>query len=256
MIETLLVVSLASWLGTMAPARDANAEALPVAATEQERQNDDGTSRQDVEKNPRLYLQLIVGMQAKGLYFASLAHLDAFDRHWQGNPRAALLRADALRETGYPDQASAIYQTLLRGDEAARAYHGLGIIAGRRNDRGAAIGALTSANRLDPTNTAILNDLGYLQLLDGQRDAARVNLHKATELDPKDERAGANLALLYLVEDKRERAVDIMQWYKLPEANRKQIYAKAGELASTGPAASSGQPSLAPRNGITAPEKP
>lgn len=255
MIETLLVVSLASWLGTMAPARNANAEALPSSSMVQAPTNDDGTPRQDVEKNPRLYLQLIAGMQAKGLYFASMAHLDAFDRYWQGNPRAALLRADALRETGYPDKASAIYQTLLHGDEAARAYHGLGIIAGRRNDRKAAIGALASANRLDPTNTPILNDLGYLQLLDGQRDDARINLHKAAELDPKDERAGANLALLYLLEDKRERAVGIMQWYKMPEANRKQIYSKADELAVAAQAASGRQPDLGSAESTAGPEK-
>ncbi len=216
-------------LGVLAPAMEAKADASSVPSAEV--RGSDGAPRREMENDPELYLQLIAGMQAKELYFASLAHLDAFDRRWPANPRASLLRADALRETAYFDKAAALYQALLRGDQAARAYHGLGIIAGRKGDTPTALTAMEKANQLDPTSVPILNDLGYIQLLNGQLDDARFNLHKAAELDPKDARAGANLALLYLLEGKPERAAGVMQWYQLPESRRKQISSKAAELS-------------------------
>ncbi|MGE5469486.1 MAG: hypothetical protein ACM3X0_01680 [Bacteroidota bacterium] len=188
-----------------------------------------GQRQQDAENDPELYLQLIAGMQEKNLYFAALAHLDAFDRRWPGNSRAALLRADALRETAYLERAKAIYRSLLQGEQSAGAFHGLGIIAGRQGDRPAALEAMGKANQLAPTNVAILNDLGYLQLLDGQLDEARLSLHKAAELDQRNARVGGNLALLYLLDKKPERAAGIMKWYQLPESSRQEIYRRAGE---------------------------
>lgn len=184
----------------------------------------------DTENDPELYLQLIAGMQEKSLYFAALAHLDAFDRRWPGNQRAALLRGDALRETAYFEKAKAVYRNLLKGEQSAAAYHGLGIIAGRQGDSRAALEALEKANQLAPTNVSILNDLGYLQLLGGHLADARLSLHKAAELDQRNARVGGNLALLYLLEKKPERAQGIMKWFQLPESNRQEIYRKSREL--------------------------
>lgn len=189
-----------------------------------------GRRQADVENDPELYLQLIAGMQERNLYFASMAHLDAFDRRWPGNPRAALLRADALRETEYFERAKLIYRSLLKGEQAAGAYHGLGLIAGRQGQRQAAIDALEKANQQAPTNVAVLNDLGYLQLLDRRLEDARLSLHKAAELDQRNARVGSNLALLYLLDNKAERAAGIMKWYQLPESNRQEIYRTAREM--------------------------
>lgn len=188
------------------------------------------SQRRGMESDPDIYLQLIEGMQDKSLYFASLAHLDAFDQRWPDHPRARLLRADAMREAGYYDKATAIYQDLLIGALSSRANHGLGMIAAKQGDMPAALAAMLRANRLDPTSAPILNDLGYIQLLDRQMDDARFSLHKATELDSKNTRAGANLALLYLLESKSERAEGIMNWYQLPEQHRKEIRDKARDL--------------------------
>lgn len=185
----------------------------------------------DLDSNPEMYLELIARLQAKSLYFASLAHLDAYDRRWPDQPRATLLRADALRETGYPNKASALYESLLQGSLAAEAQYGLGLIATKQGDLNTALLALHRANQLAPTNAAILNDLGYVQILLQQLGDAGFNLHKATELDPKNIRAGANLALYYLLSDKPERAAGIMDWYRLKEAQRKEITDKAVELA-------------------------
>jgi len=195
----------------------------------------EGAARQaENENDPEFYLQLIGNMQDKKLYFASIAHLDAFDLRWPGDPRAALLRGDALREVGYLDRARAIYQGMLKNAPSAGAYHGLGIIASRQGDAPAALAALARANQLAPTSSAILNDLGYAQLLAGQRDDARLSLHKASELDPKNARAGANLALLYAVIGQPEKAQSIMNWYQLPATQRQEILRKAGEISGGG----------------------
>jgi Flp pilus assembly protein TadD len=193
--------------------------------------DEDPTLRRDLENDPDLYLQLIDRLQGKHLFFASLAHLDAFDKRWPGNPRAILLRADALREVGYLDKAGALYEGLLNGPLAASALHGLGLIASRKDDLKAALQALTRASELDPTSAALLNDLGYVQLLQQQMADAGFNLHKATELDPKNARAGANLALFYMVDNKPARAEGIMDWYRLNEKQRKEIIDKAAALA-------------------------
>jgi len=192
--------------------------------------------RADAENDPELYLQLIAGMQEKNLYFASLAHLDAFDRRWPGNTRAALLRGDALRETGYFERARAVYRNLLKSDLSAGAYHGLGLIAGRQGDQAGALEALEKANQLAPTSVPILNDLGYIQLIGARLDEARLSLHKAAELDQKNVRVGSNLALLYLLDRKPERANSIMKWYQLPETHRQEIYRKYQEMMKTFPA--------------------
>lgn len=192
----------------------------------------EGAARQgENENDPEFYLQLIGNMQEKKLYFASIAHLDAFDLRWPGDSRAALLRGDALREVGYLDRARAIYQNMLKTAQSAGAYHGLGIVASRQGDSAGALVALVKANQLAPTSSAILNDLGYAQLLAGQLDDARLSLHKASELEPKNGRVGANLALLYGVIGQLEKAQSIMNWYQFPEAQRQEISRKAGEIA-------------------------
>jgi len=196
--------------------------------------------RQDMESDPELYLRLIGQMQEKNLYFASLAHLDAFDRRWPANPRATLLRAEALRETAYLDQAGVLYESLLQGPLAAAAHHGLGIIASNKGEVSGALQALTRANRLDPTNAAVLNDLGYIQLVLRQWSEAGFNLHKATELDPKNSRAGANLALYYLLANQPMRAEGTMNWYRLTDRHRKEIFDKAAALATQLPLMSGG----------------
>lgn len=184
----------------------------------------------DSDNDPVLYLDLIMGMQDKGLYFASLAHLDVFDQRWPNHPRAGVLRGDALRETGYIERASTVYRALLKSEQSFAAYHGLGIIAGRQGNRAEALAMLLKANLLAPTNVGVLNDLGYSQLLEWQLDDARMSLQKAAELDQKNLKVAANLVLLSLVEGKPERAAGIIKWYQLPDGQAQQIERKAQEL--------------------------
>ncbi len=228
--KSVCVASALAALLACCPVRSALAAGpanQPAIATQDE---DSPMRHPDMASDPDMYLQLIERMQEKHLYFASLAHLDAFDRRWPSNQRATLLRADALRETGYPDQAADLYGSLLKGPLAASAQHGLGLIASRKGDLDNALAALSQASQLDPTNAGILNDLGYVQILRRRLAEAGFNLHKATELDPKNALAGANLALFYLLDNKPVQADGIMEWYKLSEKQRKEIIDKAAEL--------------------------
>jgi hypothetical protein len=52
-----------------------------------------------------VYLGLINRMQTEAMYFASLAHIDAFQQKFGSNPSLLAMRADALRETGQDDAA-------------------------------------------------------------------------------------------------------------------------------------------------------
>lgn len=106
-----------------------------------------------------VYLGLIGRMQQEGLYYASLAHIDAYQKRYGANAEIRLMRADALRETGQDEAATLAYRELVSTDRAARAYHGLGLIAGRQDDFAHAVMALRQAAALDPINAQIANDL-------------------------------------------------------------------------------------------------
>lgn len=178
-------------------------------------------------QNPALYLELIQGMQQKGLHYAALAHLDAFEARWPGRPEAALLRANALRETGQPEAAKAIYQPLTNGSLAAGAYHGLGLIAVRAGDLAGGAAALGRAAALAPTDVAVLNDQGYTLLLLNDLAAAKLALFKAAELDAGNKRVGANLALYFYLDGQAEQARQVIQRYGLPARIQEEIRRKA-----------------------------
>lgn len=182
------------------------------------------------ENTPEFYLQLIAGMQQKQLHFAAMAHLDAFELRWPDDRRAMLLRAEALRETGYLERAKRLYRHLLEREPLAAAHHGLGLIAAREGDLPLAHDALTQAVRLMPINVRMLNDLGYVQLLLGKSEEARLSLAKAAELEQQNPLVGANLALLHLLEGRAERAGQIMEKYAFPAAQREEIERTAARL--------------------------
>ncbi len=187
---------------------------------------------QTLEQKPDLYLQLIAGMQQRGLYYASLAHLDAFDARWPRRDDATLLRAHALRESGQADAAKAMYGKLLKGSLAARAYHGLGLIEMRAGNIEQGSEALSRAAVLAPTDAAILGDQGYAFLMLGKFEDARLALLKAAELDDGNKRIGANLALLLALSGKLEQAQELMQRYNLAPRVREDILARSSDVRS------------------------
>lgn len=216
----------------MAPANAESALQFSVDETAgRHQQYDDAVlDEQTLAQKPEVYLQLIAGMQQRGLYYASLAHLDAFDARWPRRADAALLRANALRETEQTEAARALYQNLLNGRLAAQAQHGLGLIAMKAGDLEEGSAALNRAAALAPVDVAILGDQGYAYLMLGKYQEARVALFKAAELDAANKRIGANLVLLMELTGQFGQAQELMQRYDLSPRVRDEILARAAEI--------------------------
>jgi len=178
-----------------------------------------------------VYLGLIGRMQQEGLYYASLAHIDAYQQRFGATPELRLLRADALRETGQDDAATQAYRDLTGTDRAARAYHGLGLLAGRQGDFTRAVMALRQAATLDPVNAPIANDLGYALMRGGALQEAKVPVMQALQLDGTNPRIVSNAAVWMMADGKRAQATAMMQQANLPESTRAAIRKEADRIA-------------------------
>ncbi|RQR79100.1 pilus assembly protein [Burkholderia sp. Bp9012] len=188
--------------------------------------------KQAVPDTPAMYLGLIQRMQAQGLYYASLAHIDAYDKAYGVSPDTILLRADALRMTDQPAASAAAYTQLLKTPLASRGYRGLGLIAGAAGDFGLAVQALTQASELAPTDASLLSDLAYAKLRNGDVVGARVPLMKAAELDQRNPKIVSNLALYLLASGRTQDAQRLMNQQHLPADIRKDIIGDAGKIAA------------------------
>lgn len=187
------------------------------------------------QDNKAMYLDLIRQMQQQGAYYASLAHIDAFRQRYGDPPELRQLQADALRETGQNDAASAAYQGLLSGRQGAAAWHGLGLIASSQGQSALAEQDLLKASQLEPINPAYLSDLGYARLRAGQLEAAREPLAKAAELAPTDLKIISNLALWALLRGDHAQADNIMQHSHMPQATRDAVQKLATQLQTATP---------------------
>jgi Flp pilus assembly protein TadD len=212
--------------------------------------------KQAVPDTPGMYLGLIQRMQTQGLYYASLAHIDAYDKTYGVSPDTILLRADALRMTDQPAASAAAYAQLLKTPLAARGYRGLGLIAGAAGDFGRAVEALTQAADLAPTDASLLSDLAYAEI--AQRDVvgARVPLMKAAELDQRNPKIVSNLALYLLAAGRAGRATaDESAAYA--GRDRKDISSDAAKIAAAARAQQRGAtPPVVSRRAATAPITP
>lgn len=182
------------------------------------------------------YLDLIRRMQKQGAYYASLAHIEAFRQRHGDSPALRLLQADALRHTGQLDTAGTLYDGLTRGEQAAAAWHGLGLIAAQRDQDAVAEAALARAAQLTPLDTAVLGDLGYARLRAGQLEQARAPLAQALELAPDDARAVANLAVWALLRGDTATAERLMRQGKVSETTRAEVQRQAIALRQRRPA--------------------
>jgi Flp pilus assembly protein TadD len=182
--------------------------------------------------NAGVYLNLITRMQAQGLYFASLAHIDAYEQQYGAIPDTVLLRADALRETGQPAAAKAEYRKLLKTPLAAEGYHGLGLLAGGSGDFAGADAPLARATELAPINAGMLSDLGYARMRAGNLALARVPLLKAAELDQKNQKIMSNLALYLLASDRWHDAQAFMTRENFSPQVREAVEADAVRVSA------------------------
>ncbi|HWW06156.1 tetratricopeptide repeat protein [Collimonas sp.] len=206
-------------------------------------QNEAAQLRQEAEDkaptpdNKGMYLGLIRQMQEQGMYFASLAHIDAYEQQNGSTPELQRLRADALRETRQTAAADAAYRKLLNSSEASSAWHGLGLLAAQSGDYQVAATALREAAKREPTNPVMLSDLGYALLRSGDVAAARVPLAQAAELAPDNRKMIGNLALLLLVTGDAEKARAVMDKAALSAESRAKVYGLAAEIGQRQPVA-------------------
>ena len=197
------------------------------------------------------HLQLVTQMQQKGLYFASLAHIDALQQRWGPDAELDLLRADALRQTGQAANARTVYSQLLATPMKARAAHGLGLLAGRAGDFQGAVGFLQQATQAAPTDADVLNDLGFALMQQGRWTDARLPLMKASELAGDNPRIWSNVALFLTLDGQATQAMDVAESRQLSAAARHQIVEIARRIrernnaASNAPAAAGAPPEVA-----------
>ncbi|KVE44194.1 tetratricopeptide repeat protein [Burkholderia sp. BDU5] len=181
---------------------------------------------------PGMYLGLIGRMQSQGLYYASLAHIDAYEKQYGASPDTVLLRADALRATDQPAASTVAYRQLLNTPLAARGYRGLGLLAGASGDFDAASQALAQAATLAPTDSLTLSDLAYARMRGGDVTGARVPLMKAAELDQNNPKILSNVALFLLATGQTRDALGLMNQLKLAPAVRTEIRNDATKIAA------------------------
>lgn len=153
-----------------------------------------------------LYLDVIAGLNQRGLNHAALAHLDEYARRHSATERSQLLRADALAAVGRKDEATRLYRDLLTSGSAAAAQNGLGRVAAMSGEWTAAAAAFQEAVGRDPTNVRYLNNLGYACLRAGDAAQAEFRLRQAEELEPQNVEVGNNLTLLLLTTGRRQEA--------------------------------------------------
>ena len=198
-----------------------------------ERQADiDQATRDPAPDAPSTYLNLIERMQAQGLYYASLAHIDVFEKQYGVKPETILMRADALRMTDQPQAAADAYTKLLQTPLAARGYRGLGLIAGASGDFSRAAQQLQEAVQLAPTDAPTLSDLGYARLRQGDVNGARVPLMKAAELDHTNPKIVSNVVLYLLADGNNTQASALMDQEKFSPDVRTAIRREAAKVAA------------------------
>ncbi|WP_423458403.1 hypothetical protein [Ottowia sp. VDI28] len=169
----------------------------------------------------KTYLNLITQMQQANQWYASLAHTEAFERQYGTNPQIRLLRADALRNTGQPQQAEKEYRDLLLVPDVntqSRARRGLGLLYASQKQFTLAVAQLESARQLNPIDADVLGDLAYANMLDGRLSAASLPIFQAAQLAPANARVQLNLALYWLASGEQGQAAQLLQRLRQPQA--------------------------------------
>lgn len=233
-----LAAAAVAGAGTLAGCQSNNAETAWQLIQQQQQEQALARQREDEAENrrkpaePEMMLSMIAESQRQERYFASLAYIEAFQQKFGNDQRIAVLRAEALRQTGQTASSEQAYRALIGTAQAADGWHGLGLIAGSRGQFEQAADDFARAAKLAPMDPRILGDLGYARLRAGDPAGARVPLGQAAELAPESGKVLANLALLLLVEGEPVRAQNVMDRAKLGDEARSQVLRLAAEIRS------------------------
>ena len=187
-----------------------------------------------LEKDPVVntqdtYLALVKQMQAKSLWYASIAHLDALEKQWGVSSESRLLRADALRQTGQLNAAVTMYQGLLGSVNDGAARYGLGRVAAEKGNFLQAALQMEQARMSNPVDSRLLTDLGYAYLRAHDLNAARTPLMQAVQLSPEDAQANVNLSLFMMVSGQSAQAEEFMRQRKLDGQTQQAVKEQASE---------------------------
>jgi len=184
--------------------------------------------------NPATYVSLIRKMQEQGLYYASLAHIDAYEQRYGRAPEVLLMRADALRETDQPAAAEAGYRAVIAATSTmgagtqgallnAGAWRGLGITAGRQGNFAEAARCLQVAAQANPTDATTESDFGYALMRAGEVEQARVPLMQAQQMAGSSPKVAGNLVIWLAVTNRKEDAASLAAHAQLSPAARKAV---------------------------------
>ncbi|MET3497304.1 tetratricopeptide repeat protein [Variovorax boronicumulans] len=228
-LAVLVVLSL-SGCGTVKDQYAASADAQQRATAEASADTRAGAAID----TKATYLRLVEQMQTEGLWFASLAHIDALEQRWGVSPESTRARADALRQTGQAALSEAAYKRLMGTPLESAGYRGLGLVAGARGNYPEAVQLLKQAQRQTPTDALLLSDLGYASLRAGQIAEARLPLMQALQLRPDNTQAQANLALYFEATGQSEQANKLMDANRMPAATRAAVRDAAQQLRTGG----------------------
>lgn len=161
--------------------------------------------------------------------YAALAHLDASGIKGTG---ADLLRADILRKVERNAEAATLYRSLLGTCMAGAGHHGLGLLYGQEKKYGDSLQHLRQARQLQPVDPLIRSDLGYVLLLTGDREGARIEFLTALDLAPDYRKAALNLVLLHYMNGDIGRAEALAQRHQASPDELAGLRREAMSLAS------------------------
>lgn len=179
-----------------------------------------------------LQLNLAREMLDNGRAHAALANLETLP------PNSLEVReskALALRRIGDP-KARIVYEGLLGTCKTAEAHHGLGQIAMRAGNTVEAERELREAARLQPTDSALRNDLGYVLLRRGELEKARFEFITAMELDEHDKLPATNLLSLMFMQGETPEATRLIQSVGLSAEQVREAQDQARDLGHGSPA--------------------
>lgn len=126
--------------------------------------------------------------------------------------------ARANETDGQLAKAETAYRTLCESKPKVARYHQRrGVVLTRMGQRKDGLAELEQARQLEPSNTNILNDLGYALLQSGEPTQAAELFQKTLEIDPQNTRANNNLALAMGYEGDLKESYRIFQ-STMPEA--------------------------------------
>lgn len=191
-------------------------------------------------------LDMVKTLQSQSQHYAALAHLQAHDNRWGPSPESQLIKARSLMATDQDAAARALYLTMMQGELAGTAHHGLGLLAARQGQFDQALLAFGQAARLLPTDPVVLGDLGYALMQRGRWAEARTPLLTAAQLAPEDSRSLSNLALYHFKIGQAAQAEQILASPHVSAEARQQVrtLAQAAQGGGGLPTAAPPRPSV------------